>query len=51
MIQDRLTAKFLKNKTAAPQAKAKKPAAKAYRAPRPVDVRLSIGNRSTTVWL
>ncbi|MDA9207812.1 hypothetical protein N9O61_02890 [Octadecabacter sp.] len=51
MIQDRLTAKFLKNKTSAPKAKAEKKPAKAYRAPAAIDAYLSVGGRRTTIWL
>ncbi len=51
MIQDRLTAKFLTKKAAAPKVKAKKKTVTAYRAPSAVDVYLAGSDRTTTVWL
>ena len=49
MIQDRLTAKFLNNKTATPKAKVKTKPVKVDQAP--VDVAHYVGERRTTVWL
>lgn len=51
MIQDRLTAKFLKNRIAEPKTKPTKVATKVQPAPRSVDVHLASGNLRTTVWL
>lgn len=51
MIQDRLTAKFLKNKTAAPKVKAEKKSEKPHRAPAAVDTYLAGTAHRATVWI